>query len=139
MMAADGLAVRAAQPFHALGLDVIGDFGALDAAPITSGQAQAIHGNVVDAIAAEAGHGVHPGEPYRSLIIAELRGDRGEPFIEYPGPVVRSLGLGHFLPPVGHDQSDECARARYRREHQLQHADRVMQRDRRGVRQLRLV
>ena len=29
MMAADGLVVRAAQPFHALGLDVIGDFGAL--------------------------------------------------------------------------------------------------------------
>jgi hypothetical protein len=90
-------------------------------------------------VVGQARHGMHPGQADCGLVIAELRCDRREPLIERPRPVVRGGGLRYTLPSVGHDQGDKRARSCDRREHQLQHADKIMQRHRRRVRQLRMV
>jgi hypothetical protein len=87
----------------------------------------------------EACHCVYPSQPDRGLVVAELRGDRGEPLVEDAAAVVRCGGLGYPLPPVGHDQRNESACSGDRREHQLQNPDEVVQRNRRGVRQLRVL
>jgi len=69
-------------------------------------------------------HGVHAGQPDRWLDIAELGCDRGEPFVEDPGPVMSGVGLGDLLPPVGHDQRPGAG---HRGKDQLQHPDCVLQ------------
>ena len=83
----------------------------------------------------QARHGMHPGQPHGGLGVAELRGDRGEPLVEHPRAVMHGVGFGDLLPPVGHDQRDQRPRTRHRREHQLQHSHRVVQRDRSRPRQ----
>ena len=83
---------------------------------------------VVLPVISQARHGVHAGQPDRWLGIAELGCDRGEPLVEDPRPVMDGVGLGDLLPPVGHDQRDQRAGAGHRREDQLQHPDRVVQR-----------
>ena len=60
-------------------------------------------------VVGQPGHGVHAGQAHRGLGVAELGGDRGEPLVEDPGPVMGGVGLGDLLPPVGHDQRDERA------------------------------
>jgi hypothetical protein len=55
-------------------------------------------------VVGQPGHGVHAGQAYCWLGVAELGCDRGEPLVEDPGPVINRVGLGDFLPPVGHDQ-----------------------------------
>ena len=108
-------------------------------------------------VISQPGHGVHPGQAHRRLAVAELGGDRREPLIQQPRPVMRrrSLpaflvqchaffvqhrgGLGDPLPPVGHDQGDQRARPGDRGEHQLRHPDRVMHRDHMRARQRRMV
>jgi hypothetical protein len=72
-------------------------------------------------------------------VIAELRGNGDEPFIEDAGPVVRRVGLRYPLPPVGDDQRDERARTCDGSEHELQNADPVVQRERVRVRQRRVM
>ena len=75
----------------------------------------------------QPGHGVHAGQAYRWLGIAELGCDRGEPLVEDPGPVMNGVGLGDLLPPVGHDQRDQRPGAGHCGEDQLQHPDCVLQ------------
>jgi len=83
----------------------------------------------------QARHGVDSGQPHGRLAVSELGGDRGEPFVEHASAVMNRISLSDLLPPVGHDQRHQGTRASDRREHQLQHAHGVVQRDRAVLRE----
>jgi hypothetical protein len=54
----------------------------------------------------QACHGMHASQPDCWLLVAELRGDRDEPLVEDPGPVMSRVGFGDLLSPIGDDQGD---------------------------------
>ena len=51
---------------------------------------------------------MHPGQAHRGLLITELGGDRGEPLIEDPGPVMSGARPSQAPPSAGAGER-ECS------------------------------